>query len=519
MKISVRHLFSVFTICLLVIGCSHKNDGYPIEVMKSLDKAGNNRDVLISVLEHYHNDSLKLKAAEYLITNMKGHYGYEGWELDSLNLFLENFDGLNKKFKLDSVDLQKWTGVSFFLLPRKQDLQNIPSKLLISNIDHSFKRWKEKPWNKNLSFEDFCELLLPFCIGDDRLSDWRELYSEKYEKWLDSVYTGTDAVEAARVLCDTILKEGWSYNDQLQTPHRDAVSLLETRVGYNRDWCDRFLYAMRACGIPATIDMALNSQDRNTTYQWIVIRDNKSGSFVPFAIEKMKIDDLEIPDIPWALGKVYRLTYKSQEDRMNKIRDIQSLPMRINNTFLKDVTSDYFGDNEVEVRVRLEPDQKVYLGVWNQGEWRIDDSGNHTTEPVATFTNIEPGVIFVPVKLENDVFVPCGHGFYYGKDSEVHILRPDTLSYETVRLNKIKSVGSLSKDSSEFIKRGVKYELSFLNGSRGWKTIGTKLATGDYLESSAPKNAVLKLRDVTNNTGGQIFRYTDSMQQFSKEIE
>lgn len=47
---------------------------------------------------------------------------------------------------------------------------------LINNIDHAFKVWKHRPWNKTLGFDDFCELILPYRIGNEPLSDWRPVY-------------------------------------------------------------------------------------------------------------------------------------------------------------------------------------------------------------------------------------------------------------------------------------------------------------------------------------------------------
>lgn len=64
------------------------------------------------------------------------------------------------------------------------------------------------------------------------------------------------------------------YNDELTTPHRDALSLLNCTVGSCRDDCDRYIFAMRACGIPVSSDMILCSPDNGTSHQWMVIRDN-----------------------------------------------------------------------------------------------------------------------------------------------------------------------------------------------------------------------------------------------------
>ena len=42
----------------------------------------------------------------------------------------------------------------------------------------------------------FCELILPYRIGDEPLEEWRGWYRERYESILDSLYQGTDVVEA-----------------------------------------------------------------------------------------------------------------------------------------------------------------------------------------------------------------------------------------------------------------------------------------------------------------------------------
>ena len=45
-------------------------------IRQTLEKAGENRRELETVLEHYKNDSLKYRAACFLIKNMPGHYSY-----------------------------------------------------------------------------------------------------------------------------------------------------------------------------------------------------------------------------------------------------------------------------------------------------------------------------------------------------------------------------------------------------------------------------------------------------------
>lgn len=44
------------------------------------------------------------------------------------------------------------------------------------------------------------EYLLPYRLGDEPLEEWRELYKKEYGYLLDSIYTGSDVVEAANLV-------------------------------------------------------------------------------------------------------------------------------------------------------------------------------------------------------------------------------------------------------------------------------------------------------------------------------
>ena len=62
---------------LAILSCQPKNEA----LETALKLAGNNRGELEKILEHYSQDpadSLKLKAAKFLIENMPGHYTLEG---------------------------------------------------------------------------------------------------------------------------------------------------------------------------------------------------------------------------------------------------------------------------------------------------------------------------------------------------------------------------------------------------------------------------------------------------------
>lgn len=195
-------IFSI-SVVLWLFGCTPYLDN---EVEAALEFAGENRSELQKVLQHYHNNPLKEKAARYLIANMPFYYSYKGSELDSIKkikVLIMNTDTLPQQA------MAAWENIDYSTLPKIYDAQIISSSYLIRNIDHAFKKWEGCSWNKNLSFEDFCEFLLPYRIGDEPLEEWREKYEKKYKAVLDSLYQGHDIIEAANVLGNYIKNEGF----------------------------------------------------------------------------------------------------------------------------------------------------------------------------------------------------------------------------------------------------------------------------------------------------------------------
>ena len=72
----------IFLFLLLLFSCQNSEEK---QLEKVLTLSGNNRPELEKVLEHYKEneaDSLKLRAAKFLIINMPGHQSYTGKDIE-----------------------------------------------------------------------------------------------------------------------------------------------------------------------------------------------------------------------------------------------------------------------------------------------------------------------------------------------------------------------------------------------------------------------------------------------------
>lgn len=410
----------------------------------ALDFAGENRKELEKVLDYYAKDPLRLEAARFLIRNMPRYYGYEGWRLDSIQRILITAE--QKHFINDSI-VRKWTKQSLYALPKIYDAHVIKADYLIENIDLSFKMWKECPWNQDLPFEDFCELILPYRIDDEPLSNWRLAYFNTYFSSLDSFMDCTDPLLVCNTLSKELSKKEFFYTTNFDIPHLSARFLLAHHVGFCREMCDQAIYAMRACGIPVTVDMFVYSPEYQGSHQWNVVR-GKNEHFYPFWTSWYEMNNNMKGD-GRKKGKVYRQCFGMQEEAINGITSRKNVPPLFKNRFIKDVTVDYTGTNKITVKVETE-DPYIYLGVFSPDGWIPIDIGENI-EGYVTFYNVEQNLIYQTLHSNDNSLKMAGYPFLYTQDT-IHYFIPKTGYTEQIALLRKMS---LTKGIKSFLYRNI----------------------------------------------------------------
>ena len=433
---------------VLLCLCSCANN---YRLNKALELAGNNRDELEKVLVHYKDSGQKYDAACFLIENMPKCYSYKGWLIDTLRYWKATTDSFGN---IDNKQVVKWEKYPASMMDKEYDIHVITADYLIRNIDQAFEAWKKRPWNKNLSFDDFCELILPYRIGDETLEDWRSAYSREFSFLLDSVYTGTDMLEAVSVVMDNLKERGFRFNIDFDSPHMGALYLLENRAGKCVDVCDLTLYALRSLGIPATIDMYIYESESRMGHTWNVVRDT-SGNY--FNINFFNIPSTKRDVDGRRIGKVYRYTYGLQKDKMEFLNLKDEIPPLFRHCFIKDVSADYFKDNLVLDLPDVKADH-VYLGLFRSLSAGEGVAMAELKQGKATFNNVESEMIYMPLSYENSTYNPIGYPFFFdGERARPYI--PDLLARETVVLKRKAAFFYWINDCFRSVV-GAKFEIS-----------------------------------------------------------
>jgi transglutaminase-like putative cysteine protease len=403
----------------------------PLET--ALRFAGDNRSVLGKVLQHYSihpEDSLKYRAAAFLIENMPEYFSYRSETLDTFSLEIRDFGVRNEWTVIDNtmrVMPAEMFSDKYASIPSVGnadivfDAHVITSSYLINNIEEAFETWENVPWGEQISFEVFCREILPYRVGNEPLEDWRAAYKERYSPLLTEMRQKEDAVEVARSVYDSIYWQRWIFDNAVHCEYIGGKTLFDSRVGDCKLLAHYAVYALRALGIPAGIDCIL--QNPNMMYQhhyWNYMRD-PNGRTIPF--ELYQTPPGSGPNtIPRKKGKVYRICFDTPVSDLTPFYRQGLLPPPLNNPHLTDVSKEYFEGAIVDI----EPSEGnvVYLGVFNNRTW-VPITCASVIGGVAHFEGLEPGIVWQALVIHENKLVPASVPFVSEYDGTCRFLYPD----------------------------------------------------------------------------------------------
>ena len=296
---------------LLLFFCSCSSP-HSEAIEDALRQAGKNRKELEKVLKHYSADSLKLRAAEFLIVNMPGKYSeyYNAPWNDAATVFLRWTSSSNKRMVIDEYNLGK--------LVVEDDLTHITAAYIINNIDLAFKVWQETPWGKDIPFDVFCETILPYRLDTEPLENWRKKalasFADPYKSFLnDSAITSVDAC----IRINDLLPR---FRVDSDFPPMNFSQLMASARGTCDAMAAIAIFSMRALGIPVTLDYTPRWPNMNVGHSWNSVYDNAAGNYVSFMGADFN------PGIPHSgkysvKYKAFRYTFGRQNINLNE-RDI-----------------------------------------------------------------------------------------------------------------------------------------------------------------------------------------------------
>ena len=224
------------------------------------------------VYEYYSKpeDSLKLRAAVFLIENMDQHFFFEPKNEAETDKY---FRDISIPISIDSFsnpDTYWWLRDELFneaiskalsdgSLPKtnyrvRSDIKTIKAEFLIENIEYAFKAWNF-PWARSYTFEDFCRYILPYRYGREAPGSWRKTICEKYNWIADSIQNPNDPMEAANIINEQFQYELSMADKLAKTGFKLKITnQLDANVYSNcQELAGLGVCVLRALGISATV--------------------------------------------------------------------------------------------------------------------------------------------------------------------------------------------------------------------------------------------------------------------------
>lgn len=418
----------------------------------ALHSAGDNRQELEKVLRHYQKnpaDSLKYKAACFLIENMPSYTYTVGEQLENYKTYFLSLKESKKTPEEISDSIKKAFG-PIGKLERKYDIYEVDSAYLCHNIEWAFKVWKEQPWGKNVSFETFCEYLLPYRIDNEPLSYWREQYYKKYNSLLDSLkITDSLGVEDPVVVANYLLKNlpDLKYRYTGTTPisfGHIGPEYVQYLTGSCKEVTDFEVYLFRALGIPCAIDFVPARSTVNAGHFWLVVIDKNGEDYMS--------------EFPSALGlvrnswwfswdetpKVYRSTFSVNRELYEKMAVFgeEVYPFWRVPKFI-DVTQSYAYHYKKELLIppsklyKEKRDGKIaYLCISSRNNWVPIDWAEYDTDKL-TFRNLKKGTTVRVATYEKGILHFVTDPFYVDKETnEICFYSVDKEKHDVVLYSK-----------------------------------------------------------------------------------
>ena len=279
----------------------------PSRLETALRQSGSNRPELEKVLAHYEGDSLKYRAACFLIEHMPGKYSLEPERTeDPYRNFLRHIpstDSIN--WKLDSCHVgHLLDSVAMLASPRArkvEDLQAVTAEFLIENIDWAFRAWETSKYTRHYTFDDFLHHVLPYRIGHEPLTLWRGKAYQRYAHLLDSAFT------PLQVAVDMAMNGGMRYNiGMTKYPYLQSYEeMTASRWGACEEMAAYLALSLRAVGIPAGIDFVTAWANRSSGHCWNILKDT-TGKFI-----EVGYDPNGENRVIYKPSKIYRKSYAS----------------------------------------------------------------------------------------------------------------------------------------------------------------------------------------------------------------
>lgn len=434
----------IIAVCALLLTSCFRT---PSPLEQALEIAGENRAELERVIAHYENtgDTEKQQAAKYLIENMPGHFSYSTNRIDDYYRIALNLarSGMPPKEQYDS--LLYLSQHEFADLPRQsvQDVKVIKADYLIKSIDAAFAAWRGNRFAEHVTFDEFCEWLLPYkCVEKQSLDAWRDTMQAHYgaalAEWLPNDESYNSTFRALEVVREYVLERLGRFEIYTDAPIelRSAETMVNLQFGRCIDFVTLGVMAFRSFGLPVAIDEVPCYGRFRAGHAWFTMLNDR-GEELP--------SEWDLSTTPgkafftnYTLPKVYRNSYAINYERVKYLnRSVMKYPFGIHQA---DVTDHYVRTSDIELPLPKDfkkVEDFAYLAVFDGHYtiWRVVDYGEIDSKTIR-FKNIGRNIMYLSLGYNGRQLVPLSKPFIVHKDGSLSYIEGTDGTMESIDIRR-----------------------------------------------------------------------------------
>lgn len=422
-------------------------------------KTDSYREIEKQLQERYSlpRDSLRLKAAKYLMAGLANQWHYDPKQLEQSGA----------RVKVMDVDV-------------------IDADYLAENIEYAFKAW-DLPWARKISFEDFCRYLLPYKMGNEAPERWRDEVWNEFSWILERADENTSPSDICRWV-DASVSQWYTIHLGYNYPS-DAgyLKAKEVKEGSCQGASLMILYPLRALGVCAVYDYVPQWGNRSDRHSWDALYED--GRLISFNAPetdpgKHKLEFIGMGRMLRKRPKVFRKDYMSASNI--------------------DVTAEYIPTADISIRRWVKHSGKAEMMVFDNANWRSVCEGSWKGG-YAEFKDMARGVAFLPAITDKGMSRALWWPLVIERNGKLKVFRP-RLRWHTVRLT-----AKYPEDKSNAIFPGEHYELFVWKGH--WVSLGMQEAKDTVLTyHRVPVGALLWLRNLDKGVQERIFTFEKGRQ-------
>lgn len=436
----------IFTVLLILfiaaIDCSaQKSDG-------GLTTKEAYRKKYSQVLKHYQNnasDSLKYKAALFLIDNMDGHCSPIGKQMDVFKDMVSK-GTIETKGGIRELNAAWNNSGKYGTTTFAPDSSIVSERMLISNINAAFDAWQSTPWANDIDFNTFCNYILPYRCSNEHIGgNWRMALREVYSSLI------TDETNMARAFAK--IKKAVFNDVVLSNAYCPYALDAITCYMIGRAECGQrsilLIDVLRALGIPAALDNTPMWADySNKSHGWASVIGKDGATYTVFEDDNIaktlnpvdasvfipRYHVSEDDHCPYEIKRAKTPVKVFREEYGLVDTEAKSRPGFLANVFLRDVSKDYGLTSQVVLDVNT--DKEVGLCAYVSAQDWMPIAYAKPVNGKVTFDNVGVNSVCTAYVLEDKKRSCVTSPFLVGKNCVERFLNADESKKQRIRVNR-----------------------------------------------------------------------------------